>query len=42
VGLLDADLYGPDIPLMIGLIRREHLRSWDLWLDLPPEAGHLR
>jgi ATP-binding protein involved in chromosome partitioning len=31
VGLLDADLYGPDIPLMIGLARREHLRSWDLW-----------
>jgi ATP-binding protein involved in chromosome partitioning len=31
VGLLDADLYGPDIPLMIGLTRREHLRSWDLW-----------
>jgi len=31
VGLLDADLYGPDIPLMIGLTRRERLRSWDLW-----------
>ena len=31
MGLLDADLYGPDIPLMIGLIRREHLRSRDLW-----------
>ena len=31
VGLLDADLYGPDIPLMIGLTRQERLRSWDLW-----------
>jgi ATP-binding protein involved in chromosome partitioning len=31
VGLLDADLYGPDIPLMVGLSRQEHLRSWDLW-----------
>jgi ATP-binding protein involved in chromosome partitioning len=31
VGLLDADLYGPDIPLMIGLTRQQRLRSWDLW-----------
>jgi NUBPL iron-transfer P-loop NTPase len=31
VGLLDADLYGPDIPLMIGLTRQERLWSWDLW-----------
>jgi ATP-binding protein involved in chromosome partitioning len=27
VGLLDADLYGPDIPLMIGLTRQRRLRS---------------
>ena len=31
VGLLDADVYGPDIPLMINLKRSERLRSWDLW-----------
>jgi ATP-binding protein involved in chromosome partitioning len=31
VGLLDADLYGPDIPLMVNLTRREQLRRWDLW-----------
>jgi Mrp family chromosome partitioning ATPase len=31
VGLLDADLHGPDIPLMVGLRRQERLRSWDLW-----------
>jgi MinD superfamily P-loop ATPase len=31
VGLLDADLYGPDIPLMMGLTRQQRLRSWYLW-----------
>jgi ATP-binding protein involved in chromosome partitioning len=31
VGLLDADLYGPDIPLMVNLTRRERARQWDLW-----------
>jgi Mrp family chromosome partitioning ATPase len=36
VGLLDADLYGPDIPLMIGLTRQERLRSWDLWRSSGP------
>jgi ATP-binding protein involved in chromosome partitioning len=36
VGLLDADLYGPDIPLMIGLTRQERLRSWDLWRPSRP------
>jgi ATP-binding protein involved in chromosome partitioning len=35
VGLLDADLYGPDIPLMIGLTRQERLRYWDLWRSGP-------
>ena len=34
--LLDADLYGPDIPLMIGLTRQERLRSWDLWRSSGP------
>ena len=36
VGLLDADLYGPDIPMMIGLTRQERLRSWDLWRSSGP------
>jgi ATP-binding protein involved in chromosome partitioning len=31
VGLLDADLYGPDIPLMVNLTRREPAREWPLW-----------
>jgi ATP-binding protein involved in chromosome partitioning len=36
VGLLDADLYGPDIPLMIGLTRQERLGSWELWRSSGP------
>src|ERR671918_439464 len=31
VGLLDADFYAPDIPLMVGLKRSERLTRWDLW-----------
>jgi ATP-binding protein involved in chromosome partitioning len=31
VGLLDADLYGPDIPLMVNITRRERARQWELW-----------
>jgi ATP-binding protein involved in chromosome partitioning len=31
VGLLDADLYGPDIPLMVGISRKELARQWQLW-----------
>lgn len=31
VGLLDADLYGPDIPLMVNLTRRERAQQWELW-----------
>jgi MinD-like ATPase involved in chromosome partitioning or flagellar assembly len=27
VGLLDADFYGPDIPLMVNLARRDELRQ---------------
>jgi ATP-binding protein involved in chromosome partitioning len=31
VALLDADVYGPDIPVMVGLTRREAATSWSLW-----------
>jgi ATP-binding protein involved in chromosome partitioning len=31
VGLLDADLYWPDIPLMVGISRKEVARQWQLW-----------
>src|SRR6266540_198406 len=31
VGLLDADVYGPDIPVMLGVTRTKELRRWDLW-----------
>jgi ATP-binding protein involved in chromosome partitioning len=31
VGLLDADLYGPDIPLMLNLKRDEEAKRWDFW-----------
>jgi len=30
VGLLDADVYGPDIPLMLGLKQTRELRRWEL------------
>jgi ATP-binding protein involved in chromosome partitioning len=31
VGLLDADFYGPDIPLMVNLKRSERLERWEFW-----------
>lgn len=37
VGLLDADFYGPDIPLMVNLKRTERLSRWALW-----SAGGIR
>ena len=30
VGLMDADIYGPDIPLMLGLKQTRELRRWDI------------
>ena len=36
-GLLDADLYGPDIPLMLGVTRRRPAESVALWRA--PEGG---
>ena len=47
VGLLDADLYGPDIPLMLNITRRRHLKQWAVWrsplerpLKLEPVVVH--
>jgi ATP-binding protein involved in chromosome partitioning len=44
VGLLDADLYGPDVPLMIGITCEERARQWQLWresgLRLAPIERH--
>jgi ATP-binding protein involved in chromosome partitioning len=45
VGVLDADLYGPDIPLMVGLKRTERARELQLWrlgrrISLPPVEIH--
>src|SRR5438477_8783207 len=39
VGLLDADVYGPDLPLMVGLTRRVPARSVTLW-DRRSAGGH--
>jgi ATP-binding protein involved in chromosome partitioning len=47
VGVLDADIYGPDIPLMLGLKQTRELRRWDLGrnpafgrLELEPVETH--
>jgi ATP-binding protein involved in chromosome partitioning len=39
VGLLDADVYGPDIPLMLGMKRTRELRTWLLGRD--PRFGRV-
>ena len=33
VGLLDADVYGPDIPLMINLTRKVPRKAWSMYRD---------
>ena len=44
VGLLDADFYGPDIPLMLNIARSKRLERWNLWsargLRLDPVERH--
>jgi len=44
VGLLDADLYGPDIPLMVNLAREAPATRWDFWrggdMRLEPVERH--
>jgi ATP-binding protein involved in chromosome partitioning len=39
VGLLDAVVYGPDIPLMLGLKQTRELHRWDLGRD--PRFGRI-
>jgi ATP-binding protein involved in chromosome partitioning len=41
VGLLDADFYGPDIPLMVGLKKTKPLTRWALWRHSEVEALRL-
>ena len=33
VGILDADLYGPDIPAMLGLTRLRDAKRWTVWSE---------
>jgi ATP-binding protein involved in chromosome partitioning len=39
VGLLDADVYAPDIPLMLNLTRREQRKRWPMYRN--PRFGEL-
>lgn len=36
-GLLDADIYGPDIPLMVGITRRAPAKGVTIWRN--PKEG---
>lgn len=42
VGLIDADVYGPDIPRMINLARKSWLKSWNLWSSPQMGGGALK
>ena len=37
VGLLDADVYAPDIPVMVNLTRRQHKKGWLIYRN--PDVG---
>ncbi|MDQ6775613.1 MAG: Mrp/NBP35 family ATP-binding protein [Actinomycetota bacterium] len=37
VDLLDADVYAPDIPLMVNLRRKQHRKSWPMYRN--PRLG---
>lgn len=42
VGILDADVFGPDIPLMANLTRRESARTWELVRNPELEKRRIR
>lgn len=39
VGLLDADVHGPNVPLMLGVRRREAARGWQALVPLASGSG---
>ena len=39
VGLFDADLHGPDVPLMLGVRRRQAAEGWEALLPVGSGAG---
>ncbi len=39
VGLLDADVHGPNVPLMLGVRRREAARGWQAFVPLASGEG---
>jgi ATP-binding protein involved in chromosome partitioning len=39
VGLLDADVHGPNVPLMLGVRRREAARGWQAFMPLASGEG---
>ena len=39
VGLLDADVHGPNVPLMLGVRRREAARGWSAFVPLATGSG---
>lgn len=40
VGIVDADVYGPNVPRMLGLTRKQFQRNWMVWRN--PARGRLR
>ncbi|MEZ4521918.1 MAG: Mrp/NBP35 family ATP-binding protein [Thermomicrobiales bacterium] len=39
VGLLDADVHGPNVPLMLGVRRRQDARGWQSFVPLASGSG---